>query len=289
MVSMLLREFNVVRFRNVVDSGLIPVAEDVTCLVGKNESGKTALLSALDALNSSRGAGFDLLDQYPRWLLTQDRKSGVADETKPIRAVFELEERDRAAIEEPFGVGVLMSDTVTITSNYEGVCSVGVNADEGKAVSAVLKKAAVSAATKSALTTDSFETLRETIPIALASGDVTEKMTGELNALSAAITELLDTNDFGATMRGAVLRLLPTFFYFSDYSILPGRIDLRQIAGSDKPGETDLQTAWALLKLAGTDTSRLAEDEYEVRTAELEAVSIDLSNQVSSTGRRTPT
>lgn len=33
-------------FRNVIDSGVIRVQDDVTALVGKNESGKTALLVA---------------------------------------------------------------------------------------------------------------------------------------------------------------------------------------------------------------------------------------------------
>ena len=55
------------RFRNVLDSGAIPVEEDVTCLVGKNESGKTALLQALERLNPARTATFELESQYPRW------------------------------------------------------------------------------------------------------------------------------------------------------------------------------------------------------------------------------
>lgn len=278
---MLLREFSVVRFRNVVKSGPIPVADDVTCLVGKNESGKTALLHALEGLNSARGAKFDLHDQYPRWLLTRDRKSGVADDTRPISAVFELEEGEKAQLEERFGVGVIKDPKVVVTSDYEGGRGVAVEADEGKAVSALLKNTGTSNATKKALgKTDSFEALREAIHEALESDEVTENVTEKLNALVGAVAELLGDRDFGTVLRGAVVELLPTFFYFSDYSILPGRIDLREIAGADSPGKTGLQTAWALLKLAGTDTARLAEEDYEVRTAELEAVSIDLSDQV---------
>ena len=47
---MLFREFSVVRFHNVLDSGGIPVENDVTCLLGKNEAGKTALPSGTFAL-----------------------------------------------------------------------------------------------------------------------------------------------------------------------------------------------------------------------------------------------
>ena len=38
-------------YRCISDSGEVPVDEAVTCLVGKNESGKTAFLRALHLLN----------------------------------------------------------------------------------------------------------------------------------------------------------------------------------------------------------------------------------------------
>ena len=47
---MRLASFRVRVFRNVIDSGDV-TADDVACLVGKNEAGKSALLQALHALN----------------------------------------------------------------------------------------------------------------------------------------------------------------------------------------------------------------------------------------------
>ncbi len=44
---MKLTSFQVLKFRNIVDSTRVAVQPDVTCLVGKNESGKTAGLNAL--------------------------------------------------------------------------------------------------------------------------------------------------------------------------------------------------------------------------------------------------
>jgi len=52
---MRLKSFRVERFRNVLDSGDIPVDDAITCLVGKNESGKTNLLHALHLLNPALG------------------------------------------------------------------------------------------------------------------------------------------------------------------------------------------------------------------------------------------
>ena len=44
---MKLRQYRVREFRSIWDSGLIEIEDRKTCLVGKNESGKTALLHAL--------------------------------------------------------------------------------------------------------------------------------------------------------------------------------------------------------------------------------------------------
>ena len=43
---MRLKSFHIRVFRNVIDSGLIEVADN-TCLVGKNEAGKSAIIGAL--------------------------------------------------------------------------------------------------------------------------------------------------------------------------------------------------------------------------------------------------
>lgn len=53
-------------FRNIVDSERIVFEPDVTCLVGKNESGKTAILQALHRLNPAPApSAFDEFEDYP--------------------------------------------------------------------------------------------------------------------------------------------------------------------------------------------------------------------------------
>lgn len=56
---MQLTRFRVRKFRNIIDSGEVRVDENVTCLVGMNESGKTAVLSALHRLNPVDDVSFD--------------------------------------------------------------------------------------------------------------------------------------------------------------------------------------------------------------------------------------
>ena len=62
---MLLRKAHVTNFKIVEDSKEFTL-DRVTCLVGKNESGKTALLDALYRLNPyyAEDAGYDKVEEY---------------------------------------------------------------------------------------------------------------------------------------------------------------------------------------------------------------------------------
>ena len=62
---MLLKSFRVTEFRSVQDSGWID-AEQITALIGTNESGKTNILLPLWKLNPADEGKIDLKDDLPR-------------------------------------------------------------------------------------------------------------------------------------------------------------------------------------------------------------------------------
>jgi energy-coupling factor transporter ATP-binding protein EcfA2 len=99
---MRLQSFRLARFRNVVDPQEVTVEEDVTCLVGKNESGKTTVLQALHRLNPANHprSRFDLTTEYPRWRLVRDGRVEDLDNLEPIQATFVLDEEDLDACAE---------------------------------------------------------------------------------------------------------------------------------------------------------------------------------------------
>ncbi len=84
---MRLKCFRVTNFRSVIDSGWIN-CDDVTTLVGINESGKSNILLALWKLNPARGGEIDPLHDLPVTKLSDLR--GKQKETFFIEAVFEL-------------------------------------------------------------------------------------------------------------------------------------------------------------------------------------------------------
>lgn len=75
---------------------------------------------------------------------------------------------------------------------------------------------------------------------------------------------------------------LPVFFRFTNYSTLQGRVDMRTLSSSENegPASSASQTARALLQLAQTTAEDIAQEGYESRRGELDAVQIDLTTQV---------
>ncbi|MBA4790226.1 MAG: AAA family ATPase [Rhizobiales bacterium] len=69
---MRLKQFNVTNFRSVLDSGWIE-AEDVTALIGANESGKTNLLAPLWKLNPAREGELAPTSDYPKSMFADIR------------------------------------------------------------------------------------------------------------------------------------------------------------------------------------------------------------------------
>lgn len=97
-----LASFRVRLFRNVIDSGTIKVLDN-TCLVGKNEAGKSAILEALHRLNPAKPIPLNLLDEYPRWLKKAHEISGDIKKAVPIQATFALTSDEVSLINKRFG------------------------------------------------------------------------------------------------------------------------------------------------------------------------------------------
>src|SRR5579885_3660623 len=105
---MKLTEFRVREFKSVWDSGPIKVDEQVTCLVGKNEAGKTALLTALYRTNPiiAADAEFNETYDYPKREVEDYRFAVEKKEREKavvVECQYELEPEDLTAVTSVFG------------------------------------------------------------------------------------------------------------------------------------------------------------------------------------------
>lgn len=267
-------------FRNIVDSGQIVFEGDVTCLVGKNESGKTSVLQALHRLNPAPTPSvFDVFDDYPRWSYVEDRRAGVIARTQPIAATFELDDEDIEAVVAELGPHVLRSRTMRRAVDYAGDGYIDFEVDEAAALSNYLDNAHIANDLRSLIKPGAGP---EDVKDGTAFVDgLNEKRRADAEALAHQITLRFGNGSAWAIAKDILKKRIPKFFYFSQYEILPGRIDLSKLfAAEQEPGQSSLQTARALLRLAGAEQAVLTAEQFEQRKAELEAVSNKLSREV---------
>ena len=116
---MKLTRCRIANYKVVDDSGPIDIDPRVTALVGKNESGKTAILRSLWKSHNVASAKFDKLYDYPRDRYSTDRKS-----TQTVSMLeFSLAEDDALELARHFSPGQVVQGPLTrivYISRYDG-------------------------------------------------------------------------------------------------------------------------------------------------------------------------
>jgi predicted ATP-dependent endonuclease of OLD family len=124
-------------FRNILDSTEVKIDSKVTCLVGKNESGKSAFLHALWRLRPARlKPEFSVSDQYPAWLEKRHRNQKIdQNSVEAIEADLEWEPTDVEKVEDRFGPGVVTAGTkLWIAKRYDNTYQWRSGCNENQAI-----------------------------------------------------------------------------------------------------------------------------------------------------------
>jgi hypothetical protein len=265
---MILKSAVVRKFRSIEDSGPVRFEPDVTCLVGMNESGKTAFLEALYRSNPlGRGAGFQELRDYPRRLRNRERAQIPA--TVPVTATFELQDDDVEAVWRQFGPGVLTSRELQVERTYGNRHQLTVRQDKVAQARHLLVKAG----------------LDPRLADGADFGELLARLERELRRTRltevAEVMRELQGRDLAAELGVFLAGRLPKFLYFDAFSVMPGRASIPRLQGTPEaslsPGE---RTVLALLRLAGVEAEEFTATGYEARRAALEAAANEISEEV---------
>lgn len=111
---MQLEAFRVRKYRNIEDSGEVELLDALTCVVGKNQAGKSALLQALHKFNPHRPAPYDMRREWPRGQRTKRNQNQVVCEVRFALSPEELKKLGEIADQE------LSVSEVVVTKDYAG-------------------------------------------------------------------------------------------------------------------------------------------------------------------------
>lgn len=280
---MRLAKVHVTSFQSIQDSTEFDIG-DVTCLVGKNEAGKTALLRAIYRLKPVVEADgvFDVTDDYPRRSVTDyqdDVDAGRRTPAQVVHATYELEADDIAAVEAVFGEKCLRdkSPIVTLQKGYSNKRTFGgLRVDEEAALKHLVESAGLPTSQTAALLK---EKTAEAMAVNVASGEQTEAS----QKLAPTLQEIAEHDVAYAVHNTILCGRIPKFLYFDDYYQMKGQdnVDLlKQRVASGALEDSD-HPLLGLIELARLDLDQLTNPKRtEALLAKLEAAENQLTEKV---------
>ncbi|MFD5000061.1 AAA family ATPase [Streptomyces buecherae] len=287
---MLVTSVEIEAFRNITNKQTMVVDPEVTCLIGKNESGKTTVLKALHRLNPANNADdFHVTTDYPRRDLSRHRRIRDLETVAPVTAYFNLEDIDFDAIEELVGVRPPAKAYVKASRLYDGSLRAGVYCAIEDVLADVFEEAGVDDEEDQRAIAGGHTTIEAVSAAAKARAKEvgSGKKTARVKAIEKVPVELDRRKQYvegglGGEEHEQLVELLPKFFYFSTYEMLPGDCDLHALAERAKARQWERgdETMMSLLRLAGEGPDDFLDEDYSSRKAELQAASLDLSAQV---------
>jgi predicted ATPase len=220
---MKLSSVHIFDFECIRDSNDFQVG-DITCLVGKNESGKTALLQALYRLNPliPEDAKYDVTDDYPRADVEDYNQQIDAGEATPAivaTAEFDLSSEEVASIEDDLGKGILRRNALTLSRGYENKLLITMSLDEAVVVRTALAQAQ--------LPTELSQSLSAQYTLAALSTAVSQRTDPteqeHLSRLTAAIEKFGKAGGLTLYIYNTHLeKRVPKFLYFDEYFLMTG-------------------------------------------------------------------
>lgn len=130
-------------FRCIEDTNPTPI-DQVTCFVGKNESGKTSILRALERFNSTDKNVKRVFDRERDW--PRNHYENYQKDAEVLRIHFQLEKSDIDALSKEFGEGCLKTNEVEYTAVYSGSATVEIQLDDKKVKKHFFKTCGINAA-----------------------------------------------------------------------------------------------------------------------------------------------
>lgn len=265
---------NIQRYRSISEPTEFDVEPDVTALVGKNESGKTAVLQSLYKSNPVDRAKFDPDLDYPSHKTPELRKKKCVRVTE---LTYELDDDDIAAVEAILYPEVLDNKRVTVTTGFGFDREKwSLQVDKEKVLNHLLDELDLPTTDKTKVKNSS------TVNDLVAALRSLESTTPTATATLEKIESWRDNNPALAAI-DVLHKRRPKFVYFGDYDVMPGKVSIPRLISHRDSGtlERAEEALLALLSMAEVELEDFSSpDSHEHLIRQMENASNAISDEV---------
>jgi len=145
---MKLKKITIHKYKSFETEQKFDLEDDITILVGMNESGKTSALEAIAKtryFQDDKSFKFNSTHDYPRKDKKRMEKNGENPEA--ITCVYEIDNELKQNIEEEMGKGVLKSTSFSVTTKYDNSRTISISIDAKKFIEYKTKELGISSET----------------------------------------------------------------------------------------------------------------------------------------------
>ena len=263
-------------FRSIEDSNKFEI-DDLTCLVGKNEAGKTAILQAFYGIKPFGTFSYEKTRDYPRRYLSRFDDRHTDGKSKVITTLWSLSPADIKLVSDIYGLKALETDEVSI-SKYIGNDSQhwSISCDERACLEHLIHKLKLDDVEKNSLKGAKNAEDSITLLTALSQrSENLEKLFIELNQVK------------NSSFRSEIIKILspnmPNFFYTSHFDRMSGEIsiDKIQVDIQQETVSASDQIFLDFLEYAGTSIDELkGAVRYEDLKAKCEGASNEITDEI---------
>lgn len=262
------------RYRSIGEPTEFDVEPDVTALVGKNESGKTAVLQSLYKSNPVDRAKFDPDLDFPTHRTREIAKGATV---KVTDLTYELDGDDIAAVEASLCPGVLDDKRVVVAAGFrfnKTTWSISVNRE--KVLNSLRDSLDLPAADKTKV--EGASTIDGLVEILQGLESDTPTATATLEKIKA----WRDSDPVLAAI-DVLSERRPKFVYFGDYDVMPGKVSIPRLISHRDSGalERGEEALLALLSMAEVKLEDFSSpDSHEHLIRQMENASNAISDEV---------
>lgn len=278
---MMLKEITINKYKSFESAQNFGLENDITILVGMNESGKT---SALEAIAKTRyfqddeNFKFNATHDYPR----KDKKRMEKNSENPaaITCTYEIDNNLLVSIEREMGKGTLKSTIFSVTTKYNNTRTIDISVDAKKFIEHKTKEIGIASDTL----TDKLLKVKNKVDLETLQKEYSDE--NKVTGIKSLEKYFINTNNWTSdpigeyVYRVLIIPKIPKFLYYDEYYALPSRISIEKL-NDQNLSDNEYKTAKALFELSDINIDDIVKStNFEDFIAELEATEAIISDEL---------